>query len=229
MTQGISSTSGMPSRLPVSLGGTRSNSVIAGRILVGQTIGPQISVFATNSINTVVSTGGTANPTNPTTSPTVTGQMLLTQAANTPLWSATTCLYPSSSGWTTYTPTITVSGGTVPTYTAINSGRWRQIGNVVHVRIVLTNAAGGTPGAGANAIVVALPATRNIAGSSIAIQQVGYALNGATFYLLRGSFASSATTLTLQYYNALTTVTNLTGALQNNAVRELHLSFCYER
>jgi predicted RecA/RadA family phage recombinase len=155
--------------------------------------------------------------------------MLLSVAADRPAWSTNTCLYPSSSGWTTYTPTITVSGGTVPTYTAINSGRWRQVGNVIHVRIVLTNSSGGTAGAGANAIVVALPTARGASGSSIAIQQVGYALNNATYYLLRGSFAASGSTLTLQYYNALTTTTNLTGALQNNAVRELHLAFCYER
>jgi predicted RecA/RadA family phage recombinase len=226
MAQNLANSQGLPIPLPIVLGGTRAISTTSNRIIYGSPSAPgyislntQTSGFMASASSgaPIYVSAGSAN------------RLIISSAGGTPTTSGTNTIYPVNSGWTTYTPTITVSGGTVPTYTAINSGRWQQVGNVIHVRIVLTNSSGGTAGAGTNAIVVTLPTARGTSGSSVAIQQVGYALNNATYYLLRGSFSASSSSLALLYYNALTTTTNLTGALQNNAIRELHLSFCYEK
>jgi len=225
MAQGIVNNSGLPLPLPMTMGGTRVTTATSNAIIRGGSgsTSPYLptarSVFATNNTST------TSN----VTSPTVSKQMLLSVAASNPLFSGATCLYASSAGWTTYTPTVTLVGGagnTVPTYTT-TSGRYTQIGNTIYVQVVLINSSGGTAGAGTGTFTVALPISR---GSEVAntYRMVGYALNNTTYYLLT-ALSPSTSTLAINYFSAINTKATFTGAQQNNAIRELHLSFCYEK
>ena len=57
-----------------------------------------------------------------------------------------------------YTPVLSSSGGTLPTFTATPlTGRAFRIGRLCFVRVAATNIAGGTPGAGAFQLSLSLP------------------------------------------------------------------------
>lgn len=60
--------------------------------------------------------------------------------------------------WFDWTPTVTVSGGTVPTYTGQYSNRFRIIGQAIKASMSWFNGSGGTAGAGAGALKFSLPA-----------------------------------------------------------------------
>lgn len=59
--------------------------------------------------------------------------------------------------WLSTTPQRAVSGGTVPTYTTTDNLQYRLSNNTASIIINWTNAAGGTAGAGTNAITFTLP------------------------------------------------------------------------
>lgn len=129
---------------------------------------------------------------------------------------------------TTYTPVITLVGGagnTVPVYTT-NTGRYQMDGNRVYADIYFTGD-GGAEGAGTGQVNISLPVT---AGASIAYPELpcGLALNNATYYDLLGEISPSGTTIKIYYWSALTTLTTFTGADQNNATRQINISFNYE-
>jgi hypothetical protein len=63
-------------------------------------------------------------------------------------------LYPT---WFNYTPTIAVSGGTVPTYTAGYINWYSVHGDICTVHGAWSNATGGTAGAGTGAITLTVP------------------------------------------------------------------------
>jgi hypothetical protein len=63
--------------------------------------------------------------------------------------------------WTSWTPTLSVSGGTAPNYTAIFSNYYIQIGKIVIASMIWQNASGGTAGSGTNPIYFTLPVTAN--------------------------------------------------------------------
>lgn len=123
-------------------------------------------------------------------------------------------------GWQSYTPTITVSGGTAPTYTERFVSRYLKIGNLVVVYGAWENSAGGTAGSGTGIMKITLPflpATEDV--------QVGVAglENGAT---LLGN-------LGVYLYDTYFTITKsdwseLIGNDQNSVTRRLTFTFVYE-
>lgn len=130
-----------------------------------------------------------------------------------------------------FTPTVTLVGGAgnvVPQYT-VNVGKVFKVGSRVHCIIDLSGD-GGAEGAGTGAITVALPyaaaRTRNIG-------QVGMIQNGSTsggVGVLGGTLAAGTSTITLFVWSGanLSTISNVTGALQNNATRAIYLDFWYD-
>ena len=132
---------------------------------------------------------------------------------------------------TSYTPVLTLVGGagnTVPVYT-VNSGLYTTIGGRTFVDITLEGD-GGAEGAGTGVVNISLPVT---ASASIPSNtngrwiQFGSAVNGGAQYMLVGTIGASATTLTLRYWSALLAITNFAGNDQNNATRNINLSFSY--
>lgn len=125
--------------------------------------------------------------------------------------------------WTAYTPTITVTGGTAPTYTGRFSARYCQIGKVVFVMLDFGNSSGGTAGSGSGILGVSWPS--GLVGSNVS----GTVGNG--FY-----FNSSAGSGLTAFYNSVSTfafakhgtASNLTGDDQNNAVRAIRAILMYE-
>ena len=94
-----------------------------------------------------------------------------------------------------YTPVLTsIGGGTVPTFTATPlTGKYAKVGRLVVAAAIARNTAGGTPGAGANQLVISLP----LAASASAIggrRMAGSFVNGTTEDLAFVDIVASATT-----------------------------------
>lgn len=130
--------------------------------------------------------------------------------------------------WTTFTPTVTLVGGagnTVPVYTT-NSGRYARLGNVVVVNILLATD-GGAEGAGSGVFNIALPVAASASAVDV-FQTIGRGTNGATEFVLLGFITASATTISLRYFDTISTIASFTGANQNNTTRQISISFSYE-
>jgi hypothetical protein len=133
----------------------------------------------------------------------------------------------SYTDWTTFTPTVTLTGGsgnTVPVYTT-NVGRYIQIGKLVVVDIRLVGD-GGDEGAGTGRINIAVPIA---AGTN---QQGGQMTCGtvqipAGVTLLSASIAAGASVLLCSYISS-GFYTNLTGADQSNTTRDIRIKYFYE-
>lgn len=128
----------------------------------------------------------------------------------------------------TFTPTVTLVGGagnTVPVYST-NTGRYTRVGNRVFVDVYLTGD-GGNEGAGTGTFNVALPIAAS-ASHPTSFFPIGYGLNNVTEYELFGQIAGSASVVSLQYFNLISTSTAFTGADQNNTTRTIRLKFMYE-
>jgi hypothetical protein len=129
----------------------------------------------------------------------------------------------------TFTPTVTLVGGagnTVPVYST-NTGRYTRIGNRCWVDILLTGD-GGAEGAGTGAINLALPFAAN---TSFTLEPFlgGTVRNGGTEFVAAVEIPSAgASTVQVQYFDAINNRTVLSGDLQNNATRLIRLAFNYE-
>lgn len=141
-------------------------------------------------------------------------------------------VFPAISGgfasptWSTFTPTVTLVGGssnTVPQFST-NTGRYIVVGKIIHLDIYLVGD-GGNEGAGTGVLNIALPATAG-ANNPTSYFPCGYFKNTAEV-LFMGQIASSGTTISLAYLNG-TTLTNLTGADWNGTGRTGRLKFSYE-
>lgn len=127
-----------------------------------------------------------------------------------------------------FTPTVTLVGGagnTVPVYTT-NVGRFWRVGDKVEVEVYLTGD-GGAEGAGTGVVNIALPIAASASHQTSGFF-AGYGLNNVTEYQLMGQIAPSATTISLRYFNLISTTASFTGAEQNNATRTIRLKFNYE-
>lgn len=145
-------------------------------------------------------------------------------------FNATTSQALSSGGsaWTTFSPTVTLTGGagnTVPVYST-NTGRYARIGSTIFVEVYLTGD-GGNEGAGTGLFNVALPTAANASNPTQKFP-CGYALNNTAEYEIWGQIVGGASVITLQYFNAINTTVNFTGDDQNNATRTVRLKFFYE-
>lgn len=128
----------------------------------------------------------------------------------------------------TFTPTVTLVGGagnTVPVYST-NTGRYTRIGNRVFAAVLLTGD-GGAEGAGTGTVNIALPIA---AGASQPAGQhvVGRMGNGSTVAIVTGEITGSASTISLNYFDTISTVTILAGDSQNSTARTIRLAFSYE-
>jgi hypothetical protein len=123
--------------------------------------------------------------------------------------------FPQSFAWT---PTLSVSGGTVPTYSSSYS-RFAINGNLVTLHIALTNVSGGTAGAGVAEINCNLPvssyANVNTIGTGVAYEQGG--TMGAVFCR---SYSTG-------FYFHTAAFANITGDDQSSAARQLHFHLSY--
>ena len=116
--------------------------------------------------------------------------------------------------WLDWVPTVTVSAGTVPTYTAVYTNRYRTTLAGFEYKMNWINTAGGTAGAGANPILFTFPfvdagysANRSITGSG-SYFNTG---TGAPLGLIGSGGSNSG--------SFLLSTTTVTGALQNAADR----------
>lgn len=84
-----------------------------------------------------------------------TSHTLENEAITTPLYAYDTPFdWPH---WFNFDPDFTVSGGTVPTFTAISVNRWMTVGRRIDVELNNVNITGGTAGSGAQEFLSAPP------------------------------------------------------------------------
>lgn len=137
-------------------------------------------------------------------------------------------LYCGLNAWTTFTPTVTLVGGsgnTVPVYST-NLARYLQIGKTVFVNITLSGD-GGDEGAGTGVFNVALPVAAGISALNGYIV-CGRYRNNTVYSLLLGQITASATNIALYKQTTGTAQSEMTGADQSSTGRLIDLSFWYE-
>lgn len=124
--------------------------------------------------------------------------------------------------WTTFTPTLTVTGGTAPSYTTFKN-YYTQVGKLVTVWFQWSNTSGGTAGSGTNPIYATLPVTRSAnydAGAIFGTVQVFNSGGIGGIYLVLLISANN-----IQFSNVGAYVL---GNDQNNANRNIEGTFTYE-
>ena len=122
--------------------------------------------------------------------------------------------------WFDYTPILTVSGGTAPTYTADFVNRYCMVGKMVTVYGRWSNSSGGTAGAGTNSIHITLPITayhEYVLTGSGALANGSTLLGGLGIYLGETTFSLPKSDLSF-----------VQCVDQNNTARELTFTFTYE-
>jgi len=129
----------------------------------------------------------------------------------------------------TFTPTVTLVGGagnTVPVYTT-NIGRYTRIGRIVTAQYQIEGD-GGAEGAGSGIINLALPFT-SAASPTVQYMSTGVVLRQAGIWLQPLVVLSGgASTMALAYFDAISTIADVTGDLQNNTTRGLYFNIVYE-
>jgi hypothetical protein len=128
-------------------------------------------------------------------------------------------------GWTAWTPTITVAGGTSPTYTGKFQSRYTQIGKTVYYQCYWSNAAGGVAGAGGGTIVFNPPVNANFVGTTYVTSGWGYLVEqgGTECSIIVGTTAANE----FYFLNPASGVA-ITGADQSSTVRSVRFSGFYE-
>lgn len=127
----------------------------------------------------------------------------------------------------TFVPTVTAASGTdtVPQYIT-NTGRFTRIGRICYIDVLLTGD-GGNEGSGTSTLSIALPYASS-ASHPIGSFYVGTGINNTATYPLIGSITGGASTIALQYFDAIATRADFSPALQDNATRTIRLKFSYE-
>lgn len=129
--------------------------------------------------------------------------------------------------WTSFTPTVTLgagSGNVVPVYST-NEAYYFRIGSLVFVEFNLSGD-GGAEGAGSGVINISLPITAS-ASQFPAPMCCGRQNNGTVGTPLYVKVDASATTFVLSRQELVGSVSNVTGANQNNTTRGLRGAFFY--
>ena len=127
----------------------------------------------------------------------------------------------SPGAWLDWTPTLTVDGGTAPTYSEFVN-RYCMVGKMVTVYLLWQNSTGGTAGAGTNDLKFTLPLTAAdsyyFTGSGL-IYQVGGLNTGVLIYM---------NSTTQAVFSQITVWSHIVGNDQSNANRYLSATFTYE-
>lgn len=126
-----------------------------------------------------------------------------------------------------WTPVLSASGGTIPTFTATPlTGRYYKVGRICTVRIFASNTAGGTPGAGAFQLSASLPLP--ISASAIAGRLfAGAFTNSTTEGVAFADGVASGTVAKLYKLGSSSNQVTLDCADFTNVTRGLSLSFSY--
>jgi len=121
--------------------------------------------------------------------------------------------------WFQYSPTISVSGGTAPSYST-NDCRFSITGKGVNVRIALSNSSGGTAGNGTGLLVISLPITSPVNSSFLGV---------GIYYQATPSFAMIMARLsgTTNFYMQTYALDNILGNNQANANRFIYMNLQY--
>ena len=124
--------------------------------------------------------------------------------------------------WTDWTPTLTVSGGTAPTYTVFIN-KYTKIGDTVTCILAWSNSSGGTAGNGTNNLnfTLPIPASADINDAGTGIAQI-YEESGTN------TIAMVDVTTTTAYFLALPASVGIKGNDQSSTVRTIRASFTYK-
>lgn len=127
----------------------------------------------------------------------------------------------------TWTPVLTASGGTIPTFTGTPLvGRYYKTGRLCTVRIFAANVAGGTPGAGAFQLSVSLPLP--IFASAVSGRLfAGAFTNSTTEGVAFADGVAGGTVAKLYKLGSSSNQITLDCADFNNVTRGLSISFTY--
>lgn len=197
---------------------TLTNKTLTSPILTTPALGTPSALVLTNATGTpagLVLTNATGKPTS----------IDLGNATNLGNASLTTTVGDLGGVWAATTCTVTVSGGTAPSYST-NFIRTTVIGKTVIATWLLSNTSGGTAGAGTEPLFVSLP-HNSYSGTRIghgSVYNGGTAIVGASTVVnveLVGSANGSTAYLTCDGNNIL-------GNNQNNANRYIYLTATYE-
>jgi hypothetical protein len=125
--------------------------------------------------------------------------------------------------WFSYTPTLSVSGGTAPTYTESFINRYTIKGKTLYGFAYWNNASGGTAGAGASDLlftlsVTAVPAAPSRVGTGSAYE------SGGTI----GGVMVAINSSTTGFFSLMSTGVRISGADQSSASRQITGVYTYE-
>ena len=125
-----------------------------------------------------------------------------------------------TTAFTTWNPTISVSGGTTPQYSTTNA-HYKQIGKTVRFWLTLTGD-GGNEGAGAAALLITLPVNANagLYASTADVIGSGRSVNSSTYL--------PVTVHASHLYMITSTGSTFAGDSQNNTVRSIYICGTYE-
>lgn len=132
--------------------------------------------------------------------------------------------------WIDWVPSLSVSGGTAPTYTANYINRYKIKGDNALLNSVWLNSSGGTAGNGAAAIVSTLPISMS---SNIYVQYTTTLGNGA-YYENEGTYGAlfylrATGTNSIDFLHSESTIyVSVIGNDQSNAARSMRFNGLYE-
>ena len=163
-----------------------------GQIL--QTNGSGVLSFVSASAGSGTVNSGTA------------GQLAYYATSGAAVSSLSAVTYPVATGWTPYTPTISLVGGSgnvVPTFSS-TTARYSQIGNTIFVDMLLANSSGGTAGAGSGQVNISLPVTPGVTQAQ-GNQLCGILINGVMASILSIQILTGgATTAQIGFFTGTT-------------------------
>lgn len=137
---------------------------------------------------------------------------------NTPIFQTDTLVW---------TPTISVSGGTAPTYTAVFVNKYQIIGKMFFYNFFWQNVTGGTAGSGTNGIIFTVPMAVGGGLSQGSTIGTGYSFEGSAG-TQRGVFTrlfTSSNAVSIDY--AAGTLTVIAGNDQSDAIRIISINGQY--
>ena len=124
--------------------------------------------------------------------------------------------------WFNYTPTLTVDGGTAPTFTDVFDNRFSMIGKLVNIQSNWRNASGGTAGSGTSDLTVSLPV--NPAKNNFVTAGIGtiYSSTLGTGVIVQINPQNDV------HFSKAATIVHLSGNDFSSALRELTFTIAYE-
>ena len=130
-------------------------------------------------------------------------------------------------GYFNFSTTRAVSGGTVPTYTAADFNIFWMVGGMVHGHLSWNNTAGGTAGAGTNALTFTLPVTANALTYQVGRTVLGAAQVYESAGTIGAAYVAYNTTTTAKF-QLNTSVANIVGNDQSSTDRFISATYCYK-